>query len=271
MHDYSPAWRWASRQVNEPSLSSLLVPFTVDPPCSTAFQKKCALNKAQTTNTSITNTLKKASGTTSKSRLPDQRGGPPPNQPTRGHPSSDLGTRVKQLEEEVTKAKNCREKIISIYRSQFTFLHDRFRALESAVLILLKLTLLRLVFDTVKSATRLDDAAKDTSTHYNSPVYSTHPHGYHFCSVLPICFWTLPLEITPQKFSPFSSATTMVHWHGQFLRRSTSQFAINSTLRIFGPFIIFAPTEKKSFRRPSREPCPTLTNFNFFPQSKIFS
>ena len=39
---------------------------------------------------------------------------------------------------------------------------------------------MRLVFDTVKSATRIDDAAKNPSTHYNSPVYRTHPHGYKF-------------------------------------------------------------------------------------------
>ena len=33
----------------------------------------------------------------------------------------------------------------------------------------------------------------------------------------------------------------------------------------------FAPPEKTSFRRPTREPCPTLTNFNFIPHSKMFS
>ena len=35
--------------------------------------------------------------------------------------------------------------------------------------------------------------------------------------------------------------------------------------------ITLAPSEKITFRRPTREPCPTLTNFNFFPQSKMFS
>ena len=94
----------------------------------------------------------------------------------------DLETRVKQLEEEITKAKNSRETIVSIYRSQFTFLYDRFRALESGDkdTILWKLTSLRLVFDTAKSAGRLDDAATKPSTHYTRPVYRTHPHGYNF-------------------------------------------------------------------------------------------
>ena len=34
---------------------------------------------------------------------------------------------------------------------------------------------------------------------------------------------------------------------------------------------IFAPSERISFRRPTREPLPTLMNFNFFPHSKMFS
>ena len=35
--------------------------------------------------------------------------------------------------------------------------------------------------------------------------------------------------------------------------------------------ITFAPSEKISFRRPTKEPVPTLMNFNFFPQSKMIS
>ena len=109
------------RQNNEPSLSSLPVLFTVNPPRSAAFQDTCALGNAQISRSSITITLERASSTTTKSRLPDQQRGPP-TQPTSGELSSDLESRVKQLEEEITKAKNCRETIISIYRSQFTFM-----------------------------------------------------------------------------------------------------------------------------------------------------
>ena len=45
--------------------------------------------------------------------------------------------------------------------------------------ILWKLTSLQLDFDTAKSSALLDNAAKDPSTHYNSPVYCTHPYGYN--------------------------------------------------------------------------------------------
>ena len=53
------------RQVSEPSLSSLPVPFTVNLLCCTAFQDNCALNNAQISKLSITITLKSASSTTS--------------------------------------------------------------------------------------------------------------------------------------------------------------------------------------------------------------
>ena len=134
------------RQVNEPSPSSLLVPFTVNPPCFAAFQDTCARNNAQISKPSITIIPKRTSSTTSKSRLPDQPRASPARLPTSIPSSSDLETRVKQLAEEVSKAKNYREAIISIYRSQFTFLYDRLRALESGDKdnILRKLTSLRL-------------------------------------------------------------------------------------------------------------------------------
>ena len=159
------------RQVNEPSPSPLPIPFTVNPLCSAASQDSCALNNPQLSKPSITITLKRPSSTTSKPRLPDQQRGPP-SQPNSGKLPLDLESRVKQMEEEITKATNCRETNIPIYRSQFTFLYDKVRFLEpgDSYTILWKLISLRLVFDTAKSAARLDNAATNPSTQYNSPV-----------------------------------------------------------------------------------------------------
>ena len=177
------------RQINEPSPSSLPVPFTVNPPCSAAFQDTCALSNAQISKPSITITLKRASSITFKPQLSDQQRGPP-TQSTSGTLSSDIESRVKQMEEEITKAKNCRETILSIYRSQFNFLYDKFQALESGgsdtiLTILWKIFALRLVFDTAKSASRFDNAATNPSTHYNSPVYPNTPSWlYLLCPVL---------------------------------------------------------------------------------------
>ena len=174
------------RKVNEPSSSSLPVYFTVDAPCSTTFQDKCALNNAQKSKPVPTITLKGASDTSSKPKLPEKSRSPPAIQPTPG-PSLDLEPRTKQLEEEMTKAKNCRETIISNYRSQFTFPYDRYPAMESGSrdIILWKITSLRLVFDTAKYSIRLDDAAKDHSTHYNSPLFRTNPYGFFLVQLYP--------------------------------------------------------------------------------------
>ena len=55
LEDEPAQWR---RQVSEPSPSSLPVAFTVDPPCSSAFQEDCSLNNFQISRPSITITLK---------------------------------------------------------------------------------------------------------------------------------------------------------------------------------------------------------------------
>ena len=169
------------RQVNEPSSSSLPVPFTVDPPSSAVFQDSSALSNIQISRTRVTFFLKRTSSTTSRSQLTEPTRASPSTQTTSG-PSSDLQTLIRQLGEEITKASNSREAIASIYRSQFAFPCNRIRAMKSGGTdaILWKLTSMKLVFDTAKSSARLDNAAKDPSTHYNSPVYRTHPYGYNF-------------------------------------------------------------------------------------------
>ena len=259
------------REVNEPSPTSLLVPLTIDPPCSTDFQDTCALNNAQISKPSIKTSLKRASRTTSKSRLPHRPRGPKPTLPT-SRPFSDLETRVKQLEEENTKARNCRETIISIYRSQFTFLYDRFRILMSggSDTILWKLTSLRLVFDTAKSATQLDDAATNLSTFYNSTVYRTHPHGYNFY----FQFYRYGLDSAAGNYTSISFDLFPGNYDG-LLTWPFPKTILLSVRDQLDPqnrwTITFAPSEKISFRRPTRKPCPTLTNYNFFQHSKMFN
>ena len=141
------------RQITEPSPSSLPACFTVDPKSSAAFQDHIALDNIQITRPRLTITFKRTSSSTSQSRLAALSRAPSSTQTTSG-PSSDLETRVKELEEEFTKARDSREKIASIHRSQFTFLYDKIRALESVGTgtILWKLTAVRLIFDTAKSA-----------------------------------------------------------------------------------------------------------------------
>ena len=173
------------------------------------------------------------------------------------------------MEEEITTASNSRETIASFYRSQFAFLHDKNQTLESggSDTILCKLTSVKLVFDTAKSSARLDNAAKDPSTHHNSPVYRTHPYGYNFFVQsypygLDSAAASLMFALFPGNYDGFLTwpfpKTIHLSVHAQIDPRNTWTTA-------------FAPSEKISFRRPTREPLPTLMNFNFFPHSKMFS
>ena len=57
------------RQVNEPSSSSLPIPFTVNPPSSAAFQDFSALDNVQISRHRLRITLKRTSSTMSQSRL----------------------------------------------------------------------------------------------------------------------------------------------------------------------------------------------------------
>ena len=215
--------------------------------------------------------MKRPSSTPSRSQPTEPPRAPLSSQTTSG-PSLDLETRVRQLEEEITKARESRETIASIYRSQFAFLYDRIRALESGGTdtVMWKLTSLKLVFDTAKSPARLDNAAKDSSTHYNSPLYHTHTYGYNFFAQ----FYPYGLDAAAGNHASIMFALFPGDYDGllKWPFSKTIQISVRNQLDPLNTWTIsFAPSERISFRRPTREPLPTLMNFNFFPHSKMFS
>ena len=259
------------RPVNEPSSPSRPIPFTIDPPSSAAFEDSSTLGNIQIMKTRVTITLKRPSSTTSRSQ-PTEPLRVSLSNPTASGPSLDLETRVRQLEEEITKARESRETIASIYRSQFAFLYDRIRALESGEthIILWKLTAVKLVFDTAKSSARLDNAAKDPSTHYNSPVYRTHPYGYNFF----VQFYPYGLDAAAGNHASIMFALFPGDYDGllKWPFSKTIHLSVRDQLDPQNTWTIsFAPSDRISFRRPTRDPLPTLMNFNFFPHSKMFS
>ena len=259
------------RQINEPSSSSLPASFTVEPPSSAAFQDSGIPGSIQIMKPRVTITLKRPSSTPSRSQPLEPPRAPLPSQTTSG-PSLDLETRVRQLEKEITKARQGRETIATFHLSQFAFLYDRIWALESggADTILWKLTSLKLVFDTAKSSARLDNAAKDTSTHYNRPVYRTHPYGYNFF----VQFYTYGLDSAAGNRASIMFALFPGGYDGLLTWPfpKTINLSVRDQLDPQNTWTItFALSEKISFRRPTREPVTTLVNFNFFPHSKMFS
>ena len=127
-----------------------------------------------------------------------------------------------------------------------------------------KLTSLKFVFDTAKSSAQLDNAAKDPSTHYNSPVYRTHPYGYNFF----VQFYPYGLD----------SSIMFALFPGDYDGLLTCPFPKTIQLSVRAQLdpqitwtIAFAPSEKIFFRRPTREPLHTLLHFNHFPHNKMFS
>ena len=257
--------------VNEPSSPSHPIPFTIDPPSSADFEDSSTLGSIQIMKPRVTITLKRPSSTTSRSQ-PTEPLRVSLSNPTASGRSLDLETRVRQLEEEITKARESRETIASIYRSQFAFLYDRIRALESRETdtILWKLAAVKLVFDTAKSFARLDNAAKDPSTHYNSPVYRTHPYDYNFF----VQFYPYGLDAAAGNHASVMFALFPGDYDG-LLKWPFSKTIHLSVCDQLDPQntwnISFAPPDRISFRRPTRDPLPTLMNFNFFPHSKMFS
>ena len=259
------------RPVNGPSSLSHPIPFTIDPPSSAAFEDSSTLGSIQIMKPRVTITLKRPSITTSRSQ-PTEPLRVSLSNPTASGPSLDLETQVRQLEEEITKARESRETIASIYRSQFAFLYDRIRALESGETdtILWKLTAVKLVFDTAKSSDRLDNAAKDPSTHYNSPVYRTHPYGYNFF----VQFYPYGLDAAAGNHASIMFALFPGDYDGllKWPFSKTIHLSVRDQLDPQNTWTSsFAPSDRISFRRPTRDPLPTLMNFNFFPHSKMFS
>ena len=128
---------------------------------------------------------------------------------------------------------------------------------------------MRLVFDTAKSAARLDDAATNPRTHYNSPVCRTHTHGYNFF----VQFYPYGLDSAAGNHASFMFALFPGDYDGLLAWPFPKTIHLPVRDR-FDPqnkwTITFAPAEKISFRGPTREPCPTLTTFNFFLNSKMF-
>ena len=111
---------------------------------------------------------------------------------------------------------------------------------------------------------------KNPISHYKSPVYHTHPHGYNIF----VQFYINGLDSAAGNYASIVFAS----FPGDYEGLMTWPFPKRIHLSVRDQphpqntwTITFPPSEKKSFRRPTREPLPTLMNFNFFPHSKKFS
>ena len=142
--------------------------------------------------------------------------------------------------------------------------------LEPWSLEIVEMTSLKLVFATANTSARLHNTAKDPSTHYNSPVYHTHPYGHNFF----VQFYPYGLDSAARNYASIIMALFPCNYDSLLTWpfHKTIHLSVHDQLDPQNTWTItFPPSEKISFRRPTRKPLPTLTNFNFFPQSKMFS
>ena len=117
---------------------------------------------------------------------------------------------------------------------------------------------------------RLKHGRQKLSTHYNSHVYRTYPHGYNFF----VQFYPHGLDSAAGNHTSIMFALFPGNSDG--LLTWPLPEAIHISVRDqLDPqekwTITIAPSEKISFRRPTREPLPTLMTFKFFPHTKMFS
>ena len=118
-----------------------------------------------------------------------------------------------------------------------------------------------------------DDSSMDVknpSTHYNNPMYRTHPHGYNFF----VQFYPYGLNTAAGNHASIMFAL----FPGSYDGLLTWPFSKTIHLSVCDQLdpqnawtISFAPSDRIFFRRPTRDPLPTLMNYNFFPHSKMFS
>ena len=99
---------------------------------------------------------------------------------------------------------------------------------------------------------------------------TTHPQGYNFF----VQFHQFGLDSAAGNQALFMFALFPGNYDGlltwPFTR--TIHLSVRDQLDPQNKWTItLAPSERISFHRPNREPCPTLTNFNFFPHSMMFS
>ena len=105
---------------------------------------------------------------------------------------------------------------------------------------------------------------KDPSTHYNNPVYRTRPYGYNFF----VQFYPNGLDSAAGNHASIKFALFPGDYDGLLTWPfpKTIQLSVRYQLDPQNTWTIaFAPSEKISFRRRTREPLRTLVNFNFFP------
>ena len=196
-------------------------------------------------------------------------------QTTRSALSPDLLSKLNTLEKQTKDDLSRQKSLISSMQSNYSFLYDKIRQLEagSNTTILWRISSVRFISDSAKSAHRQSKPIDDKTTGYWSPVFRTHPYGYNFI----IRFHPYGIDATAGQFATIIFALFPGDYDG--LLRWLFPKAIHLSLRDqLDPLNAWTQTIQPTQEPPFRQPISPLKNdafdvafYKFIPHSKLFS
>ena len=189
--------------------------------------------------------------------------------------SPDLLSKFDALEKQTKDDLSRQKSLLSSIRSNYSFLYDKIRQLEPGFnnTILWRISSVRFIFDSAKSARCHSKPIDDKSSGYWSPVFRTHPYGYNFI----IRFYPFGIDATAGQFATLIFAFFPGDYDG--LLRWPFPKAIHLSLRDqLDPFNAWTqtiqPTQEPPFRRPTsflKNDAFAVAFYKYIPHSKLFS
>ena len=184
---------------------------------------------------------------------------------------SQFNDQEKQTKDDLSRQKS----LLSSIQGNYSFLYDKIRQLEAGSnnTILWRISSVRLIFDSARSAHRQSKPIDDKSSGYWSPVFRTHRYGYNFV----IRIHPYGIDATAGQFATLIFAFFPGDYHG--LSRRPFPKVIHLSLRDqLDPLNAWTRTIRPTQEPPFRRPTSSLKNdafavafYKYIPHSKFFS
>ena len=187
----------------------------------------------------------------------------------------DMISKFDALEKQIKDDLSRQKSLLSSIQSNYSFLYDKIRQLEAGAnkTILWRISSVRFIFDSAKSAHRRSKPIDDKASGYWSPVFRTHPYGYNFI----IRFHPYGIDATAGQFAALIFAFFPGDYDG--LLRWPFPKVIHLSLRDqLDPLNAWTQTIQPTQEPPFRRPTSSLKNdafavafYKYIPHSKLFS
>ena len=193
------------------------------------------------------------------------------------HPgvSPDIISQFNALEKQTKDELSGQKSLLWSIQSNYSFLYDKLRQLEAGSnnAILWRISSVRFIFDSAKSAHRQSKPIDDKASGYWSPVFRAHPYGYNFI----IQFHPYGVDARAGQFATLIFAFFLGDYGG--LLRWPFPKAIHRSLRDqLDPLNAWTQTIQPTQEPPFSRPTSSLKNdafavafYKFIPHSKLFS